>query len=80
MAKNPDAPKLVVSQPLDLPGGRKMKVFAYDNGEVRFELSDGPWVLSQCFLPGEKDKAIIKLSPGRQGRAVDKNWLEKQDN
>jgi hypothetical protein len=32
MAKNPDAPKLVLSEPLDLPGRRKMKVFAYDRG------------------------------------------------
>lgn len=78
MTKNADTPNLAASEPLDLPGGRQMAVFAFDNGEIRLELSDGPWVLSQCTLSGDDAKAVISLSPGKQGSAVDRNWLEKQ--
>lgn len=54
-----------------LPGGRKVRVLAYDNGEVRFHLDGTPYVMSECFLAGSSGgHAIIKLSPGRQGSAV----------
>ncbi|MEV5751143.1 hypothetical protein AB0L00_25265 [Actinoallomurus sp. NPDC052308] len=76
MPKNPDSPNLKQSVPVDLPGGRKAKIYVYDNGEVGFHLTDGPWVLSQCFLPGDGQPAEIRLSPGKQGSGAYSNWFE----
>ncbi|MFC1406465.1 MULTISPECIES: hypothetical protein [Streptacidiphilus] len=54
---------------IDLPGGRKASVSAYDDGSVRFELADGPYVIQEAFLGG-KDSSVVMLSPGGQGSAA----------
>jgi hypothetical protein len=69
VAKSPDA-----LEPIDveLGDGRKMKVRPYGNGEVTIEISGGPYVISQFFMPSED--TIVKLSPGKQGSAVPKKF------
>lgn len=43
---------------------------AYDDGSVRFELSDAPYVIQEAFLGGRGDHAVLMLSPGKQGSAA----------
>ncbi|MCM2417673.1 hypothetical protein [Streptomyces sp. RKAG293] len=52
---------------LELPDGRKARVSAYDDGSVRFGLTDTPYVLQEAFLGGMDDEAVVMLSPGGQG-------------
>jgi len=67
------APKLVFSQPLELPDGRSVRVLAYDDGAIRVRVRGGlPYVLSEAFLTGsdynnkgQPRNAIIKLDPRR---------------
>ncbi|MFL6051855.1 MAG: hypothetical protein ACJ72W_02900 [Actinoallomurus sp.] len=69
MASNLDALEPI---DVDLGDGRKLKVRPYGNGEVTFEISGGPYVLSQFFMPAHD--TIVKLSPGKQGSNVPKKY------
>lgn len=75
MARNPDAPELTFSEPIELPDGRKARVQTYSDGSIRFSVDGMPYVLVEAFLSGgPKDRAIIKLSPGKQGSNAHGNW------
>lgn len=57
-------PERIYSEGLVLPDGRKVRVLAYDNGSIRFRISDTPYVLEEAFLSGGgQNHAIIKLAP-----------------
>ncbi|MCD0480965.1 hypothetical protein LO771_00675 [Streptacidiphilus sp. ASG 303] len=79
MAGNPDLPEKVFSEQLALPDGRRVRVLAYDDGSVRFCLKGLPYVLTEAYLSGGgDDEAIVRLSPGRQGSAADRNWMARK--
>jgi len=67
------APKLVFSQPLELPDGRTVRVLAYDDGAIRVRIKGGlPYVLAEAFITGsdydnkgQPRHAIIKLDSKR---------------
>ncbi|MFG2791122.1 hypothetical protein [Streptomyces sp. NPDC048419] len=67
-----------VAEPIELPDGRKIRVSAYPDGSIRFNVDGLPYVLTEAYLSGnpEKDKAILKLSPGRQGSNAARNYVE----
>lgn len=74
----PNAPmRASFSHVVDLPDGRQARVAAYPDGSVRFTLDGLSYVLAEVVLIGNpgKDRAEIKLSPGRQGSAAHVNWL-----
>ncbi|MFK4122357.1 hypothetical protein [Streptomyces longwoodensis] len=68
-----------VAVPIELPDGRKVRVSAYPDGSVRFRVDGLPYVLTEAYLSGDpaKDKAIVKLSPGRQGSNAAYNYVEE---
>ncbi|MGW0496949.1 hypothetical protein ACWD0Z_16360 [Streptomyces sp. NPDC003007] len=67
-----------VAEPIELPDGRKIRVSAYPDGSIRFRVDGLPYVLTEAYLSGspEKDKAIVKLSPGKQGSSASYNYVE----
>jgi hypothetical protein len=68
-----------VADPIELPDGRKIRVSAYPDGSIRFRVDGLPYVLTEAYLSGnpEKDKAILKLSPGKQGSSAAYNYVEE---
>lgn len=66
------------SETVDLRDGRKVRVMAYPDGSIRFRVDGLPYVLTEAYLSGnpEKDQAIIKLSPGKQGSSASYNYVE----
>lgn len=68
-----------VADPIELPDGRKIRVSAYPDGSIRFRVDGLPYVLTEAYLSGdpEKDKAIVKLSPGKQGSNAAYNYVEE---
>lgn len=79
MAKNPDLPEKVFEEQLKLPDGRRVRVMAYDDGSVRFCAKGLPYVITEAYLSGgPDDEAIVKLSPGKQGSAADRNWMARK--
>ncbi|MFE0351470.1 hypothetical protein [Streptomyces griseoluteus] len=68
-----------LADPIELPDGRKVRVSAYPDGSIRFRVDGLPYVLTEAYLSGnpEKDKAILKLSPGKQGSAAAYNYTEE---
>ncbi|MFF3871186.1 hypothetical protein [Streptomyces sp. NPDC001978] len=68
-----------VAPPVVLPDGRKVRVSAYPDGSIRFRVDGLPYVLTEAYLSGnpENDKAIVKLSPGKQGSNAAYNYVEE---
>jgi hypothetical protein len=68
-----------VADPIELPDGRKVRVSAYPDGSIRFRVDGLPYVLTEAYLSGnsETDKAIVKLSPGKQGSNAAFNYVEE---
>ncbi|MFG2439018.1 hypothetical protein [Streptomyces sp. NPDC048508] len=67
------------SETVTLPDGRKVRVLAYPDGSIRFRVDGLPYVLTEAYLSGnaDKDQAIVKLSPGKQGSNVAHNYVEQ---
>ncbi|MEU1366626.1 hypothetical protein ABZ454_10875 [Streptomyces sp. NPDC005803] len=61
-----------------LPDGRKIRVSAYPDGSIRFRVDGLPYVLTEAYLTGnpEKNQAILKISPGKQGSNAAHNYVE----
>jgi hypothetical protein len=56
--------KIIMSEGLVLPDGRKVRVVAYDDDSVRFRLDRTPYVITEAYLSGDPSShAIIKLAP-----------------
>ncbi|MFF0886699.1 hypothetical protein [Streptomyces sp. NPDC003456] len=70
-----------VAEPIVLPDGRRIGVSAYPDGSIRFRVDGLPYVLTEVCLSGDpdkdKDKAIVKLSPGKQGSNAAYNYVEE---
>nr|WTB28558.1 hypothetical protein OG781_02335 [Streptomyces sp. NBC_00830] len=68
-----------VPEPIELPDGRKIRISAYPDGSIRFRVDGLPYVLTEAYLTGnpEKDKAILKISPGKQGSSAAYNYVEE---
>ncbi|MEU6548286.1 hypothetical protein [Streptomyces sp. NPDC046859] len=68
-----------VAEPIELPDGRRIRVSAYPDGSIRFSVDGLPYVLTEAYLSGnpKTDKAVVKLSPGRQGSAAAYNYAEE---
>ncbi|MEU4616593.1 hypothetical protein [Streptomyces umbrinus] len=64
---------------MELPDGRKVRVSAYPDGSIRFRVDGLPYVLTEAYLSGnpENDKAILKISPGKQGSSAAYNYAEE---
>ncbi|MDW4908414.1 hypothetical protein RB628_24500 [Streptomyces sp. ADMS] len=62
-----------------LPDGRKVRVSAYPDGSIRFRVDGLPYVLTEAYLSGnpEKDQAIMKISPGKQGSNAAYNYVDE---
>ncbi|MFF3558987.1 hypothetical protein ACFYXS_02945 [Streptomyces sp. NPDC002574] len=62
-----------------LPDGRKIRVSAYPDGSIRFRVDGLPYVLTEAYLTGnpEKNQAILKISPGKQGSNATYNYVEE---
>ncbi|MFF3559654.1 hypothetical protein ACFYXS_06400 [Streptomyces sp. NPDC002574] len=67
------------SETVEIPDGRKVRVMAYPDGSIRFRVDGLPYVLTEAYLTGnaEKDKAILKISPGKQGSNAAYNYVEE---
>ncbi|MFI5901577.1 hypothetical protein [Streptomyces cyaneofuscatus] len=67
------------ADPIELPDGRKIRVSAYPDGSIRFRVDGLPYVLTEAYLSGdpEKNKAIVKLSPGKQRSNAAYNYVEE---
>ncbi|WP_432149170.1 hypothetical protein [Streptomyces sp. bgisy029] len=67
-----------VADPIELPDGRRVRVSAYPDGSIRFRVDGLPYVLTEAYLSGnpEKDRAILKISPGKQGSNASHNYAE----
>jgi hypothetical protein len=58
------AKKLVQSERVDGPGGRYVRVLFYDDGSVRFRITDaGPMVITEAYIQGKNKHVIIGVSP-----------------
>ncbi|MFK0173714.1 hypothetical protein ACIQU5_33530 [Streptomyces sp. NPDC090306] len=73
-----------VADPIHLPDGRTVCVSAYPDGGIHFSVDGLPYVLTEACLSGnpEKDRATLKISPGRQGSNASYNytdWLEEKN-
>ncbi|GAA3504464.1 MULTISPECIES: hypothetical protein [Streptomyces] len=68
-----------VADPIVLPDGRRIRVSAYPDGSIRLRVGGLPYVLTEAYLSGDpdKDEAIVKLSPGKQGSAAAYNYTEE---
>ncbi|SNS60565.1 hypothetical protein [Actinacidiphila glaucinigra] len=68
-----------VADPIELPDGRRVQVSAYSDGSIRFRVDGLPYVLTEACLSGnpERDKAILKISPGKQGSAAAYNYVDE---
>ncbi|MFF9335200.1 hypothetical protein [Streptomyces albogriseolus] len=68
-----------VADPIELPDGRRIRVSAYPDGSIRLRVGGLPYVLTEAYLSGDpdKDEAIVKLSPGKQGSAAAYNYTEE---
>ncbi|MER6236556.1 hypothetical protein AB0I87_13640 [Streptomyces sp. NPDC049952] len=62
-----------------LPDGRRIRVSAYPDGSIRFRVDGLPYVLTEAYLTGnpEKNQAILKISPGKQGSNAAHNYVEE---
>jgi hypothetical protein len=67
------------AEPVTLPDGRKIRISAYPDGSIRFRVDGLPYVLAEAYLSGnpDKDQAILKLSPGKQGSNAAYNYVEE---
>ncbi|MET8511955.1 hypothetical protein [Streptomyces sp. NPDC005077] len=67
------------ADPIVLPDGRKVWVSADPDGSIQFSVDGSPYVLTEAYLSGttEKDKAVVKLSPGKQGSNAAHNYVEE---
>ncbi|WP_369030495.1 MULTISPECIES: hypothetical protein [Streptomyces] len=67
------------TETVSLPDGRKVRVSAYPDGSIRFRVDGLPYVLTEAYLTGnpEKDEAIVKLSPGKQGSNAAYNYVDE---
>ncbi|NJP41964.1 hypothetical protein [Actinacidiphila epipremni] len=65
--------------PIQLPDGRKVRISAYPDGSIRIRVDGLPYVLTEAYLSGnpDKDQAILKLSPGKQGSNAAYNYVEE---
>lgn len=69
---------------IELPDGRTVRVSAYPDGSIRFLVDGAPYVLTEADLSGgaERGRAVLKVSPGRQGSGASYNyteWLESRN-
>ncbi|MGW2060458.1 hypothetical protein ACWCO9_07175 [Streptomyces sp. NPDC001937] len=73
----PKAP--FVADPVELPDGRKVWVTSYPDGSIKFRVDGLPYVLTEAYLSGnsEKDKAYLRISPGKQGSNAAHNYVEE---
>ncbi|MFE9940891.1 hypothetical protein [Streptomyces hirsutus] len=69
----------LVADPIELPDSRKIRVSAYPDGSIRFRVDGLPYVLTEAYLSGnpEKDKAILKISPGKQGSNAAYDYVDE---
>ena len=67
------------TETVSLPDGREVRVSAYPDGSIRFRVDGLPYVLTEAYLTGnpEKDQAIVKLSPGKQGSNAAYNYVDE---
>ncbi|MGW1213663.1 hypothetical protein ACWD5F_29010 [Streptomyces sp. NPDC002499] len=67
------------AETMSLPDGRNIRVMAYPDGSIRFHVDGLPYVLTEAYLTGDatKDRAILKLSPGKQGSNAAYNYVEE---
>lgn len=70
------------AETVTLPDGRRVRVSAYPDGSIRFRVDGLPYVLTEAYLSGnpEKNQAIMKISPGRQGSSASYNYTEWLEN
>lgn len=55
---------LLKSVPVDGPEGRRVRVYFYDDGSVRFLVRNaGPMVVTEAFISGKDKNVIIKVAP-----------------
>ncbi|MFF9028833.1 hypothetical protein [Streptomyces iakyrus] len=66
------------TEDVTLPDGRRIRVSAYPDGSIRFRVDGLPYVLTEAYLTGnpEKNQAIMKISPGKQGSNASHNYVE----
>lgn len=67
------------TETVNLPDGRRVRVSAYPDGSIRFRVDGLPYVLTEAYLSDnpEKDQAIVKLSPGKQGSNAAYNYVDE---
>jgi hypothetical protein len=67
------------AETVTLPDGRRVRVSAYPDGSIRFRVDGLPYVLTEAYLSGnpEKNQAILKISPGKQGSNAAYDYVEE---
>ena len=60
------APKLLKSERVDGPGGKRVQVLFYDDETIRFRIYERPLVLEEAYLTGNRQgHSILKVGPKR---------------
>lgn len=57
------AAKLLKSERVDGPDGRRVQVLFYEDNTIRFRIYDSPMVLEEAYLTGRKGYTILKVGP-----------------
>jgi len=58
------AKRLVQSERVDGPGGRYVRIGFYDDGSVRFRITNaGPMVITEAYIQGQRKHVILAVAP-----------------
>lgn len=58
--------KLLDSVRINGPGGRYIRVLFYDDGSVRFRITNaGPMVITEAYIQGPSKHVILGVAPAR---------------
>ena len=58
--------RLLRSVRVDGPDGKYVRVLFYDDGSVRFRITNaGPMVITEAYIQGEKKHVILGVAPAR---------------
>ncbi len=56
--------RMVQSERVDGPGGRYIRIGFYDDGSVRFRVTNaGPMVITEAYIQGKGKNVILSVAP-----------------
>ena len=56
--------RLIQSERIDGPSGRYVRIGFYDDGSVRFRITNaGPMVITEAYIQGRRKHVILAVTP-----------------